>query len=173
MLKDETALYGFPAGGPDELFSAGVPNSTLSDAVLLWAARVGNKPLYSAMDWWGFRYWGLSVYVNFAFGKVSSIRYQLIVSTGKLYVGDVVSVGVNSQHDITRADGRATPGESSSYRVTTSRIEPARGVGIAFTPDAPEELKSRAFDVRLRCLWSLSGCRAWSQVLPSVKQPPM
>ncbi len=132
ILKDETALSGLPAGGPRELFSARIPNSSLSDAVLLWAARMENKPLYSALSWWAFRAWSLSAYVNFASGKVSSIRYQRMVSTGKLEVGDVVVVGVTTQPDLARPDGLRTPGESCVYRVTTTGFEPAQGVWNRF-----------------------------------------
>lgn len=159
--------YGAPRCNADECVSTGIPNSRLSDAVFLRAARTGSRTLYSVLNWWGFRFWGLDVYVSFSSGKVSYFSYHLMVSTPHLDDAEVVVVEVDSKEHITGRNPSLIAAESPAYRVSTSRTWPAQSVGIAFTPDAPRELVNHAFDLKLRCLWSLAGCRTWNQLLPA------
>lgn len=39
---------------------------------------------------------------------------------------------------------------------------------IAFTRDAPQQVKSEAFTLHFRCFWFLAGRRTWKQLLPGV-----
>jgi hypothetical protein len=156
----------------DQCVSGGIPNSMLSNAVFLRAARTGNRTLVSLLSWLGFRYCSLDAYVNFTSGKVSYISYNLVVYTPHfedIENPDVVVVEVSSR---AHADVGPTPlnrTAQDSFRVSPSRRSPSQSVGITFTPDAPNELITQAFDLKLRCLWSFTGCRTWKQVLPAVE----
>jgi hypothetical protein len=161
--------YGAPVCNADECLSLGIPNSRLSDAVFLPLVR--NAPaLYSILTWWGFRYWSLSVYVNFTSGKVSYLSYHLMLSNSCFDGGadSVVIAMVTSQEKLHGRSGESLSGEQAVYRVTSSSAWPDKSVGIALTPDTSQELVNRAFDLRLQCLWSLTGCKSWRELLPQV-----
>lgn len=171
------AVYGTGPYGArceaDQCVSGGIPNSTLSDAVFLRAARTGNRTLVSILGWLGFRYWGLDAYVNFTSGKVSYLGYHLMVYTphfDDLENPDFVMVQVSSKAHLDVGNPALSPTEENSFRVSPSRRSPSRSVGITFTPDAPNGLVTRAFDLKLRCLWSFAGCRTWNQLLPEVEE---
>jgi hypothetical protein len=171
LRSDGTGPYGAPRCGADECVSAGIPNSSLSDALFLRVARMGNRPLYSVLSWWGFRFWVLSVYLNFSSGKVSYLSYHLVVSSphlGDAGVG-VVVVEVQSREHITESNPSLSAAAGPGYRLSTSRKQPAQSVGIDLTPAVRRELVSQAFDLKLRCLWSLAGCRTWNQLVPAAE----
>jgi hypothetical protein len=156
----------------DQCVSGGIPNSALSDAVFLRAARTGNRTLVSLLSWLGFRYWSLDAYVNFTSGKVSYLSYRLMVYTphfDDLEDPDVVVVEVSSKAHADVGNPALNRTEEDPFRVSPSRRSPSQSVGITFTPDAPSGLVTRAFDLKLRCLWSFTGCRTWHQLLPAVE----
>ncbi len=170
-----TGPHGTPRCDADECFAGflgiGLPGR------LLW--RTGNAALSDVLRWLGFRAEGLSVYINFTSGKVSYFSYHLMVSApgvpasvppppqdGEL--GAVV-IGLSSQRMITVRDRNSTVETHPSYRITPARAGPSQSIGIALTPDAPREIVRAGFDLRLRCVWSLGGCRQWNQLLPSIE----
>lgn len=169
LRADGTGPYGAPRCDADECVSAGIPNSSLSDAVFLRVARMGNRTLYSVLSWWGFRFWVLSVYVNFSSGKVSYLSYHLVVSSPHLGDAGVVVVEVQSKEHISESNPSLSAAADPGYRVSTSRKQPAQSVGIVLTPATRREFVSHAFDLKLRCLWSLAGCRTWNQLLPAAE----
>jgi hypothetical protein len=161
--------YGAPVCDSDACVSTGIPYSSLSEAVLTRVGRTGSQTLFSALSWWGFRFWSLSAYVNFKSGKVSYLSYNLMVSTPHLDPPDAVVVEVtSSEHHSARNPVLIAP-ENAAFRVTTAHRWPAQSVGVDFSPEAPNGLVKRAFDLKLRCLWSFAGCRTWNQLLPAVE----
>jgi len=168
-LKPVTGPYGVPLCNADECLAMAIPNSRLSDAVFVPVARTENSALYSLLTWLGFRYWSLSVYVNFTSGRVSYFSYDLMLSHSHFDRGaDVVVVEVTSQENIGKNRGSELGGDET-YRMTHSGAWPDKSVGIAFTPSATKGLVNDAFDLKLHCLWSLAGCKTWSQLLPQVR----
>ena len=164
--------YGAPLCNADECAETGIPNSALSDAVLLPIARTGNRTLVSILSWLGFRDWSLDTYVNFSSGKVSYLSYHMMVYTAhfeELGNPDVVMVEVSSKAHADAKDSASSPNDEDPFHVSPSRRSPSQSVGITFTPDAPSGLVTRAFDLKLRCLWSFAGCRTWNQLLPAVE----
>lgn len=165
--------YGAPLCNADECTETGIPNSVLSDAVLLPAARTDNRTLLSILSWLGFRDWSLDTFVNFSSGKVSYLSYRVMIYTTRFEeLGgdpDVVMVEVSSRANADSRNPSLSPTAGDPFRVSSSRRSPSQSVGVSFTPDAPNELVLRAFDLKLRCLWSLAGCRTWSQLLPAVE----
>lgn len=167
-LRPVSGPYGAPFCDADECFALGVPNSRLSDAVFIPASR-SVPALYSILTWWGFRYWSLSVYVNFTSGKVSYLSYHLMLSNPPFFErGDAIVAMVTSQDKLFGRNGEILSGEYSAYRITTSRSFPDNSVGVALTPSTPQELANGAFDLKLQCLWSLTGCKTWRELLPQV-----
>jgi len=169
-LENVTGPYGAPLCGADECVSFGIPNSRLSNAVFLPVVRNENPALYSFLTWLGFRFWSLSVYVNFTAGRVSYLSYHLMLSGSHFDGGaDAVVVEVSSKENIICKSRTSIAAKDATYCVTPSRAWPNKSVGIAFTPNAPEELVNRAFDLKLHCLWSVAGCKTWSELLPQVR----
>jgi hypothetical protein len=169
-----TGPDGAPRCNADECFAGFVGKGS----PLLW--RTGNALLSDVLRWWGFRAESLDVYVNFTYGKVSYFSYHLILSApgvpasvpppmpdGEL---GVVVIGLNSRRMITVREPNSTAETHAPYRITPARAGPSQSIGIALTPDAPEEIVRAAFDLRLHCMWSLGGCRRWNQLLPSVER---
>jgi hypothetical protein len=68
-------------------------------------------------------------------------------------------------------DGRLTPevDESPDYGVSHYSKWPALQTDVYFTRNAPVELLRDAFNLHLRCLWSLRGCETVNQVLPEAE----
>ncbi len=168
--------YGAPNCDADECFSTSVTNG-FPGRVLL-ATR--NRNLSWLLRWWGFRFEGVGVWVNFRSGKVSYTSYHLIVSAPGVGPAGVppppsdgelgaVIVYVSSQSIIHRRVPNSSAEEHSVYWVIPARGAPSQSVGINLTPDAPREVVRAAFDLRLKCLWSFGGCRRWNELLPSVR----
>jgi hypothetical protein len=165
-LKPTSGPYSAPQCDADECLSSGISNLKLSNNVMSTVGGIGNRTLFSALNVLGFRPSFLDVYVNVAAGRVSLVSYQLLVSTPQLNDPPVV-IAVNSRDHI---PARFVGDESPTYKVHRSWREPSRSIGIILTPAAPDELKRNAFAPRLGCLWSLTGCRTWHQLLPDVKE---
>jgi hypothetical protein len=108
--------------------------------------------------WLGFRYveFGASVWV--VDGRVSSVHYG--VGRDMLFGwphGTLVSV--RSAHGFWRNRAFPVPvssadDESPEYRVSGD----AKGLLVAYTPDAPRDLVSHALQLDLSCFWNLRGC---------------
>ncbi len=169
-----TGPYGAPKCDADECFVAGVRNGL--PGRLLW--KTSNNVLSQVLRWSGFRAESLDVYVNFTTGRVSYFSYHLMVSApgvpasvpppppdGKL---GAVIVGLSSRGVINVTEPNSTVKSHPPYYLPTSRDVPSQSIGIGLTPDAPTEIVRDAFDLRLHCIWSLGGCRRWSELLPSV-----
>ena len=174
LRPSNTGPYGAPHCDADECF-AGFVGDGLPGRLL---RRTGNAVLSDVLRWWGFRAESLDLYVNFTSGKVSYFGYHLIVSApgvpasvsppprdGKL---GAVIIGLYSQRVITVRDSNSTLEAHPPYLIAPSRAEPSQSVGIALTPDAPEEIVRASFDLRLQCAWNLGDCRRWNQLLPSI-----
>jgi hypothetical protein len=172
LQLSNTGPYGAPRCNADECFSSGVENGLPSR--LLWGT--GNETVSDLLRWCGFRAEFLDFYVNFTSGKVSYFGYHLMISApgvpasmpppppdGKL--GAVV-ITLSSLRMITARHPSSTAETHPPYLVSPSS---SQSVGIALTPDAPEEVVRAGFDLRLHCLWSSGGCRRWNQLLPSVE----
>jgi hypothetical protein len=173
MLKrSDTGPYGAPRCNADECFSAAVENGL--PGRLLW--RTENDIVSDFLRWWGFRAESLDMYVNFTSGKVSDFYYHLMVSApgvpasvppppadGKL---GLVVIGLHSERTVNVSGPKSHVQMHPPYGFRPSS---SQSVGIALTPDAPEQLVRAAFDVRLRCVWSFGGCRRWNELLPSIE----
>jgi len=167
--------YGALRCDADECFSGLVGNG-LPARILL---RTRNSTLASLLRWWGFRFEGLDVGVKFTSGKVSYFAYRLMVSAPGVIQGvpppprdgeaGAVVIGLSSLRIIDSGEPNSTEKRHLPYRVLPARSAPSQGVSIALTPDAPEEVVHRAFDLRLHCIWSFGGCRRWNQLLPAVQ----
>jgi hypothetical protein len=165
-----TGPYRPPRCFAEECISVTIPNSRVSDAIFLPVIRTENPTLYSVLTRWGFRFGNLSVDVNFTSGKVSFFSCHLILSYSRFDGGaDAVVVRVTSQEKLLSRREGSPSGEDAAYRLTPSGAWPDKSVGIALTPNTSQELMNRAFDVKLRCLWSLTGCKTWRDVLPQVR----
>lgn len=159
-----TRQYGPPVCFDDECISTVTPNSHLSNAVFLPLSRTQSPAIYSVLTRWGFHFSSLSVDVRFTSGKVSFFSYELTLSTSSFDFGaDAIVVRVTSQEKLL---GRS---EGAAYSITTSGAWPDKIVRIGLTPSTSPELVNRAFDLRLHCLWSLTACRTWREVLPHVR----
>jgi hypothetical protein len=159
-----TRRYGPPVCFDEECISTVIPNSHLSNAAFLPVVQTESPALYSALTRLGFHFSNLSVEVRFTSGKVSFFSYELMLSTSRFDFGaDAIVVGVTSQEKLL---GRS---EGAPYRITTSGAWPDKIVRIGLTPNTSPELVNCAFDLRLHCLWSLTACRTWREVLPHVR----
>jgi hypothetical protein len=162
--------YGGSRCGVDECLSMGIGTSGFTDSVLQKIGRTQNRSLISILSWWGVRGGYLDVHADFTSGKVSSLGYRLMVTTPHLDYPGVVVVGVSSiQHIAAVQRGFVTEG-SPTYSIDVARTSPSQSVGIRLTPQAPIEIVKPAFDPKLGCLWSTTGCRTWHQILPSIER---
>jgi hypothetical protein len=172
LRRSDPGPYGALHCPADECFESFIANGL--PGRLLWGT--GNEVQHEVLRWWGFRAEGLDVYVYFTSGKVSYFAYHLILSApgipasipppppdGKL---GAVIIGVYTEPIINVRDRNSTVPVHPPYRFNASS---SQSIGIALTPDTPEEVVRAAFDLRLNCVWSLGGCRRWSQLLPPVE----
>jgi hypothetical protein len=175
LQRSATGPYGAPRCDADECFS-GLAGNGLPGRIL-W--RTQSDFLSHVLRWWGFRAESLNIWVNFTSGKVSSFSYLLWVSAPGVPKpvpppprdgeAGVVVIGVSSQETIAFEGTHDTIETHPRYRITPSRAAPSQSIGIALTPDAPDQIAASAFDFRLSCVWSLGGCRRWNQLLPAVQ----
>lgn len=178
LRPSKSGPYGAPVCDADECFSGFIANG-MPGQILLPIWRTGSDSLSPALRWWGFRFESLDVYVNFKSGKVSGFSYLLSVSAPGIPKGvpppprdgeaGMVTIGVSSQSAITGGETNETVEPRPPYRIMTARAAPSQSIGIAVTPDTPDEIMRRAFDFRLNCIWSFGGCRRWDEILPSVE----
>jgi hypothetical protein len=162
----------------DECFYAIIENG-LPGRLLYRSYRTESIALSDVIRWWGFRAENLEVTVSFTSGKVSSFRYRLMVSAPGVPAGvppppadgklGAVIIGLSSKKTITSRVSYSTTETHPLYRVTPARNAPSQSIGIELTPGVSDEIARRAFDLRLNCIWTLAGCRRWSQLLPSVE----
>ena len=155
----------------EECFAVGISNSRLSDWIYVPTVATSgeHKTLNSILRWWGFRFWAFSGFVNFSSGRVSDFGYHLYVSRDPSEYPGVVFINVLSRTDITERLLSPEVDESPNYAISSGKW-PDSQTNVYFTRDAPRELLGHAFDLRLRCLWSLVGCRASNQLLPQAEQ---
>jgi hypothetical protein len=155
----------------DECFAVLIPNSKLSDAVLLRAGRSGYPRLFSALSLLGFRYWVLDARFNITAGKVSDLNYRLILNTPDNRYPSVITIAVSSQESIFGwKELRPITDESPDFKVSHYFKWPDLTTRVDFTSVAPSRLVQHAFDLKLSCMWFLVGCRTSNQVLPEVEQ---
>lgn len=153
----------------EECFSVEISNSKLS----IWTlVRVGDHAtLASLLHWWGIRYWSFNGYVNFSSGTVSGFSYRLMLSVPRAYpVPGALLVGASSRTRLGRGEIDWELDESPDYEVYHYFKWPALHTGVYFTREAPVELVRHAFDLHLRCVWSLGGCETANQLLPEAEQ---
>jgi hypothetical protein len=142
-------------------------------------SQTENSTLSAVLRWWGFRFEGLDVRVAFTSKKLSYFVYRLEVSAPGVVKSipppprdgeaGVVVIGVSSQSVINRGETNSAVQDHPVYVVTPARAAPSQGIGIALTPNAPEEVVRATFDLRLNCMWSFGGCGRWNQLLPSLE----
>lgn len=178
LRPSKSGPYGAPVCDAEECFSGFIANG-MPGRILLTGWRTGSDSLSPALRWWGFRFESLDVYVNFNSGKVSGYSYLLWVSAPGIPKGvpppprdgeaGMVTVGVSSQRAITGGETKGTVEPRPPYRIMPAKAAPSQSIGIAVTPDTPDEIMRRAFDFRLDCIWSFGGCRRWDEILPSVE----
>ncbi len=178
LRPSKSGPYGAPGCDTDECFSGYIANG-MPGRILLRIWRTGSDSLSPAFRWWGFRCESLDVYVNFKSGKVSGFSYLLWVSAPGIPKGvpppprdgeaGMVTISVSSQKAITGREAKGTGEIPRPYRIAPARAAPSQSIGIAVTPDTPDEIMRRAFDFRLNCIWSFGGCRRWAEILPSVE----
>ncbi len=152
----------------DEYVSVEIPNSKFS----LWTLEHVNDSatLISLVHWLGVRYWTFSGYVNFSSGTVSGFGYRLMLSTPRAYpVPGVLLVAASSRKGRDRGPLDWEVDESPDYEVSHYFKWPALRTYVYFTRNAPVELLQHAFNLHLRCLWSLKGCETANQVLPEAE----
>jgi hypothetical protein len=160
--------YGGSRCGTDECLSTGIATSDFTESVL---RKAGDDDfLFSLLSWWGFRAGYLDVHADFTSGKVSSLGYRLMVTRPHLDYFGVVVIGVSSVQHITARQRGSDIEVSRTYSVGPARRAPLQSVGILLTPQAPIEIVKPAFNPKLRCLWSVTGCRTWHEILPSIEQ---
>jgi len=159
----KTHEYGPPVCFDEECISVAIPNSHLSNALFLPLSRLQIPALHWVLTRWGLHFSSLYVEIRFSSGKVAFLSYELMLSTSRFGVGrDATIVRVTSEKLLDRSEGAA-------YRIKTPDVWPDSSLSIALTPNASQELMNDVFDVKLRCLWSLSGCKTWREVLPLVQ----
>lgn len=171
LRTNQPDQYGGSRCGTDECFSTGIATSDFMDSVLRKAGAGRHDLIFSLLSWWGFRSGYLDVHADFTSGKVSSLGYQLMVTTSHLdldYFG-VVVVGVSSVQHVA-AMQRSGIEVGRTYSIEPARKSPLQSVGIRLTPQAPIEIVKPAFNPKLGCLWSMTGCRTWHEILPSIEQ---
>jgi len=174
LRASNTGPYGAPVCDADECFSGFVGNGL--PGRVLW--RTENDVLSDILRWWGFRAESLNIWVNFKSEKVSGFSCLLWVSApgvpksmpppppdGEL---GMVVIGLGAERTIT-VRGPSSTVETQLYQITQARATPSQSIGIALTPNAPDEIVRRAFDLQLNCIRSFGGCRRWSQLLPLVE----
>jgi hypothetical protein len=156
----------------DECLTITIPNSRLSDWLLLPTARTGHGTLFSVLSWLGLRYHTLEAHIDFVGSKVSRLDYQLILSTPDATYPGAIFINAHSNTSARRYTGisGSVGDESPDYGVSHFPKWSTLRTDVYFTPDAPAELASHAFNLKLRCLWSFSGCRTANQLLPEAEQ---
>ena len=123
----------------------------------------------------GLRHMSLAAAVTVLDGTVSSIQYSI---EPDVFLGWPVSylVEARSAHGFWRnrdlVPVSIVDDESPAYRFGAGAgkgsffSSAAAHIGVAYTPDAPREKVSHAFQVDLSCFWSLRGCDSVRQVVP-------
>jgi hypothetical protein len=155
--------------GADECFAVTIPNSRLSNWIFVPRSGDEHRTLNSVLRWLGFRYWEVSASVDFSSGRVSDFGYRLILSADPSNYPGALIINVWSRTDVTERLLSWNVDESPNYIVYPGKW-PDFQTGVYFTRDAPGELLGHAFDLRLRCLWSLAGCQTADQLLPQAEQ---
>ena len=154
----------------DECLSIEIEDSKLSNWILFRVTRTDNQVLYLTLHWWGLRFSGYRAYVDFTSGKVVDFGYLLMVSTSRPgFPGDVM-IGVSSERRIPSRGLNLEIDENPYYYVRHFHKAPEQNMSIYFTPEAPNEFVSHAFDLKLRCLHSLAGCSTANELLPEVER---
>jgi hypothetical protein len=93
-----------------------------------------------------------------------------MLSTPSAYpVPGALSVEASSRNGLNRRQLNPEVDESPDYEVSHYFKWPALRTEVYFTRNAPVELLRHAFDLQLRCLWSLRGCETANQVLPEAE----
>lgn len=167
-LKELSALkatqpdpFGGSRCGADECFSTRLATTGFMDSALRNIVP-RHRIIFAILNWLGVRGRYFDLHVEFKSGVVSSFGYQLMVTSARADYPYVVVVGVSAVQRIAE--------NSETYSVKRARQTPLQSVGIVFTPRAPIQITTPAFNPNMSCLSSLGGCRTWPDVLPSFEQ---
>lgn len=132
--------------------------------------RVDSKTMFLVWGSLGFRLRSLDANVKVNSDKVSSLGYLLILSTPDPGYPGVLRIKVSSRKNLADRLLDYIADESPNYQVSHYFKWPRLFTDIDFTPDAPTELVSHAFNLKLQCVWSLRGCRTANELLPEAEQ---
>jgi hypothetical protein len=156
----------------DECLWIELSSPRLSDWALRKAGSSGHDTIFSVLSWWGFRFRSLAGSVKLSSGKVSSLNYQLIMSTPHPEVPGVIVInaGSTSSNIFARWILGPVADESPNYQVVHNFKWPATNTNVYFTRDATPELVSHAFGLRLQCALSIAGCLTANQLLPEAEE---
>jgi hypothetical protein len=135
--------------------------------ILQHLARTGHLTMYSGTHFLGFRIHDFEATVSVRSGVVSHLNYRLMLSTPEPAYPGVLVIGVSSTNGFRRLRGDYLADESPDYMVSFARQFPDLSVGVAFTRDASADFLQHAFDLRLRCVSTIMGCRNVNQLLPA------
>jgi hypothetical protein len=126
--------------------------------------------IITAADLLGYRYIGFAARVVLLDGKVSSVGYGIADRLEfPRVLGNIVSVKSAHAAWASHETGflvSSTDDESPQFRVGGGE----RHLAVSFAFDASPALRSDAFQVYLRCFWSLRGCRHARQIAPLLWQ---
>lgn len=176
-FKVEQSSRGDLEGNPhalscesEECLSIDVSSPSLCLWVLRRAGSTSSDRLFSGLSWLGFRCGNVNAYVNLTSSKVSSLAYHLILSTAHADIPGAILINVTSGKSLTGRELDHIADESPNYQVSHYFKWPALTTNIDFTPDAPTELVTHAFNLKMRCVLSATGCRTANELLPEAEQ---
>ena len=154
----------------EECVSISTQGSWLCRHVLVPLGGGGHQTLFAILSRWGIRCRSFEGHINFNSGMVSGIGYRLWISTDHADIPGAIIIDVSSKKRIAHWEFSPEADESPYYQVRPAWKWPDLVTGITFSADAPTELVSHAFDLKLGCVWSLTGCRSAKELLPKAEQ---
>src|SRR6266480_2503311 len=127
--------------------------------------------IFKTAYWLGHRFRSFGAYVEVRRGQVSRYEYSLSLEDAEFPANGLVGVQVLG------ANRESFPGgfgfmrdydEIGGFRIKVPSNIPTKILYVAFTPDAQPKAVRNAFDVRLDCIWNVTGCLTTRQVLPAL-----
>ncbi len=170
LRVDQSTTDESPCSKAERCLALQIITPRISLWVLEHLVRTGHPAMYSGSHFLGFRIQDFEASVSVRSGVVSHLNYRLMLSTPEPAYPGVIVVGVSSTNGFRGLRGGYLADESPDYMVSFAGHFPGLSVGVAFTHDAPADVLQHAFDLRLRCASSLTGCRRVDQLLPAAVQ---
>jgi hypothetical protein len=171
LTHESECLKGPPGWQPAERCYSFLVGNWPNGPFAHFLEKFGSKGmwLYLPSFWMGHRFFAFSLYLEVRNERLSKLRYEVTVDNGLKTNFGLISVDVTGTNRAGFTPRFAFEFEDiREYEILTPSNVPYALLHVTYVPAVSEDFIHDAFDLHLKCVWDLSGCRTTLDLLPTM-----